>query len=178
MLFFFCVHQPYEWKSLRAGLRKIFSATCPRPQSSLWTILMLPNWSISKRHPSGSPSCRSLLRPHFGTSSAASSIVLEFSPSFFADNAIWPVTSWPWSSSACNWSAILRGFCFLFFLLECPPLTVDGSRFNLALDDQPYFVEAASPLNQGFCLLLFVIGTTLVLSSFWVLGITGRCSRA
>lgn len=48
-----------------------------------------------------------------------------------------------------------------------------GVRYNLALEDQPYFVEASSPLNQGVCLLLFVVGTTLVLSSFWVLGITG-----
>jgi phosphatidylethanolamine/phosphatidyl-N-methylethanolamine N-methyltransferase len=52
-------------------------------------------------------------------------------------------------------------------------LTAGWGRYNLALDDQPFFVESSSPINQFVCLVLFVIGSTLVLSSFWVLGITG-----
>merc|ERR1711879_20900 len=45
--------------------------------------------------------------------------------------------------------------------------------FNIAINDQPYFAEASEPINQMFCYFLFFCGSVLVLSSFWVLGITG-----
>eukprot|EP00011_Vannellida_sp_DIVA3-517-6-12_P005492 CAMPEP_0114621128 /NCGR_PEP_ID=MMETSP0168-20121206/9074_1 /TAXON_ID=95228 ORGANISM="Vannella sp., Strain DIVA3 517/6/12" /NCGR_SAMPLE_ID=MMETSP0168 /ASSEMBLY_ACC=CAM_ASM_000044 /LENGTH=451 /DNA_ID=CAMNT_0001832327 /DNA_START=9 /DNA_END=1362 /DNA_ORIENTATION=+ len=45
--------------------------------------------------------------------------------------------------------------------------------FTVAVYDQPMFVEAAGALNQAVALLLFAFGSTLVLSSFWRLGITG-----
>jgi hypothetical protein len=46
-------------------------------------------------------------------------------------------------------------------------------RFNSAIYDQPYIIEAVHPINQILSLLLFAIGTTLVLSSFFRLGISG-----
>ena len=46
-------------------------------------------------------------------------------------------------------------------------------RFNCAIYDQPHFIEASFVINQATALILFIIGTLLVLSSFWQLGITG-----